>query len=190
MRGVLDGFDGFAIFFVASAIVGGFFVLFRFVLQMAGSAGDLHTDLHPGDLHHADSDLGFKVLSLQGMSAFLLMFGLVGLALYQQSRVGMAVATVGGVAAGLGAVWVVGKLFALAGRLQGSGNIAADAMLGTEGAVYQTIPAGGSGRVTVTVQGRQRECDAQSVDGSALPTGTPVRVVRVTAGIATVERVQ
>jgi membrane protein implicated in regulation of membrane protease activity len=123
------------------------------------------------------------------MAAFLLMFGLVGLALYQQSRAGMAISTIGGVGAGLAAVWVVGKLFALAGRLQASGNLAADAVVGCEGTVYLAIPANGGGRVTVIVQGRQRECDAVSADGVALPTGTPVRVVRINAGVATVEKV-
>lgn len=190
MFGLFSGFDGFAVFFVICAMVGGFFVLLRFVLQMTGGVTDFDTDLHPaGDLHHTDSDVGFKLLSLQGMAAFLLMFGLVGLALYQQSKAGMVFSMFGGIGAGLGAVWIVGKLFALAGRLQSSGNLAADAALGSEGTVYLAIPAGGSGRVTIVVQGRQRECDAVAADGGALPTGTPVRVVRIGAGIATVEKI-
>ena len=180
MTGAFSGFDGFEIFFLLCAVIGGFFVLFRFILQFAGVGTDLDTDGPPTlDAQHADSDIGFKLLSLQGFSAFLLMFGLVGLALYRQSGAGFFISIAGGSAAGLAAVWVVGKLFALALRLQSSGTL--DSGL--------AAPAGGTGQVTVTMSGRQRELSAVAADGGELPTGTPVRVVRSEASILVVERI-
>ena len=52
-----------------------------------------------------------------------------------------------------------------------------------------TIPAGGTGRVTVRVSQRVREMDAIHIAGTELPTGTPVRVVRVDDALAVVEPV-
>jgi membrane protein implicated in regulation of membrane protease activity len=193
MTSFFGGLDGFAIFFLLCALVGGFFVLLRFIVQfVGGDVGDAGIDPQLDvelEVQHADSDLGFKLLSLQGLSAFLLMFGLVGLALYQQSRAGFLLSIVGAVVAGLIAVWVIGRLFALAHRMQSSGtrdNIAA--AVGCSGTVYSRIPAGGSGQVTIAIQGRQREFVAMTVDGSEVPSGTLVRVVRVNAGILVVEK--
>ena len=63
------------------------------------------------DSEHPDSDIGFRMISLQGLSAFFMMFGLVGLALYRQSQVGVIISIVGAVAAGMGSVWVIGITF-------------------------------------------------------------------------------
>lgn len=183
-------FDGFAIFFLLCAIIGGFFVLLRFVMQFfSGDIGidpQLETEV---ELHHADSDLGFKLLSLQGLSAFLLMFGLVGLALYQQSRAGFLLSIAGAVIAGLAAVWVIGRLFSLAIRMQSSGTMDSSAAApGCSGTVYARIPVDGSGQVMITVQGRHREFTAVTADNTEVPSGTPIRVVKVNAGILVVER--
>lgn len=193
MTSFFGGLDGFAIFFLLCALIGGFFVLLRFIVQfVGGEVSDVSIDPQLDvelEVQHADSDLGFKLLSLQGLSAFLLMFGLVGLALYQQSRAGFLLSIVGAVVAGLIAVWVIGRLFALAHRMQSSGsrdNIAAAP--GCSGTVYTRIAAGGNGQVTIAIQGRQREFVAMAVDGSEVPSGTPVRVVRVNAGILVVEK--
>lgn len=193
MTSFFGDFDGFASFFLLCAVVGGFFVLLRFILQFAGGdVGDssIEPQLDPElDVQHADSDLGFKLLSLQGLSAFLLMFGLVGLALYQQSRAGFLLSIVGAVVAGLIAVWVIGRLFAFANSLQSSGTLDnIDAAVGCSGSVYARIVAGGHGQVTIVIQGRQREFTALSADGCELPSGTPVRVVRVNGGILVVEK--
>ena len=49
------------------------------------------------------------------------------------------------------------------------------------------IPAGGTGRVTVKIGQRLREMDAVNAAGTELPTGTPVRVLRVERAIAIVQ---
>jgi len=190
MTAFLNHLDGFAIFFLLCALVGGFFVLLRFILQFAGGDTGIDPQLDTEiEVHHADSDLGFKLLSLQGLSAFLLMFGLVGLALYQQSQAGFIVSIAGAVIAGLAAVWVIGRLFALANSMQSSGTLdSAAAATGCSGTVYVRIPAGGSGQVTVIVKGRQREFTAVASDESELASGTPVRVVKVNAGVLVVEK--
>ena len=183
-------FNGLEMFFLACASVGGFFVLFKLVLQFVG--GDTHSDVdvHSDigiDTDHVDSDIGFRLLSMHGFSAFFMMFGLVGLALYRQSQVGTIVSIVGAVAAGMVSVWVIGKLFQGAARLQSSGTLNTVDAVGSTGTVYLTIPEGGTGRVSLNFQNRMREFDASEKNGAEVPTGTPVRVVQVMANILIVE---
>jgi membrane protein implicated in regulation of membrane protease activity len=183
-------FNGLEMFFLACAIIGGFFVLFKLILQFAGS--DTHTDVGvEGDIgidaHHVDSDLGFRLISMHGLSAFFMMFGLVGLAFYRQSQVGAIISIIGAVAAGMASVWVIGKLFQGAANLQSSGTLKTADTVGSTGTVYLSIPEGGTGRVSLNFQNRLREFNATEKNGSAVPTGTPIRVVHVNANILVVE---
>ncbi len=186
----MSHFNGIELFFLICAVIGGFFVGVKLVLQFFG--GDVETDFDT-DIEidqgggHVDSDVGFKALSLHSLSSFLMMFGLVGLALYRQSQVGFALSVVGGSVAGVVAVWVIGKLFRAAARLQSSGTLPTSMALGSSGSVYLTIPARGSGRVNVSFQNRLREFDAVSADGQAIPTGTAIKVVQVNGNVLVVE---
>ncbi|MBU1169529.1 MAG: NfeD family protein [Proteobacteria bacterium] len=187
-----DSFNGLEMFFIACAVIGGFFVLIRLVLQFAGGGtdGDMGVDGHGSvDAHHADSDLGFKFLSIHGLSTFLMMFGLMGLALYRQSQVGAFFALGGASVAGIAAVWVIGKLFQGAARLQSSGTLETKDAVGSTGTVYLTIPEKGVGRVNISFLGRLREFDAMEINGDVLATGSPVRVVKVNSSILVVEKI-
>jgi membrane protein implicated in regulation of membrane protease activity len=151
---------------------------------------DIGTHLDAGhdiDGHHADSDAGFKLLSIQGITSFLMMFGLVGMALYHQSKVGTLFAMVGALAAGLASVWVMAKLFALVVKLQSSGTIKIDSTVGAQGKVYLMIPENGIGKVLINVRNSLREYDAASHDQKRIETGVPVRVIWVDGNILVVE---
>lgn len=190
MANAFSDFNGLEMFFLACAIIGGFFVFVKFVMQFVG--GDMDTSAGVDgnidiDSSHADSDVGFRLLSLQGLSAFFMMFGLVGLALYRQSQVGTLIAILGAVVAGMVSVWVIGKLFQGAVSLQSSGTLKTADAVGSSGTVYLTIPEGGTGRVSLNFQNRLREFDASEKNGSQVPTGTPVRVVQVKANVLVVE---
>ena len=180
--------NGLEIFFLLCAVFGGLFVVIRLILQFIGFDHDTG-DGHGLDSHHSDSDIGFKILSVHGITSFFMMFGLVGLALYRQSHFGTLVSMVGGVAAGLGSVWCIGKLFAMVTKLQSSGTITTDSTVGCQGKVYLTIPAGGTGRVLVKVKNSLREYDATSSDTKKIESDTPIRVVWVDGGILVVERI-
>lgn len=183
-------FNGLEMFFLACAIIGGFFVIVKLILQFVGGDSDTSIDVHSDiniDTEHADSDVGFRLLSLHGLSAFFMMFGLVGLALFRQSQMGVFVATVGAVAAGMVSVWVIGKLFLGAAALQSSGTLKTADAVGSIGTVYLNIPANGTGRINLNFRNRLREFDASEKNGNEVPTGTPVRVVQVKANILVVE---
>ena len=185
--------DAVGVFFLICAVVGGIFVLIRFVLMLIGLdhgvAGDISHGAHDFDGHHADSDVGFKLLSLQGITSFLLMFGLVGLALYNQSKAGIIISMTGAVAAGLVSVWIIAKMFSMVIKLQCSGTISIDSTVSAQGKVYLTIPENGSGRVLINVCNSLREYDAVTQDNKDLVTGVPIRVVWVDGNVLVVEAI-
>ena len=165
--------------FLACAALGGGAFLVRTLMQLIGAGAD-HGDA--AGVHHADGDAGFRVLSFQGLAAFLMMFGLVGLALVRQSGVAAALALILAALAGVATVWVIARLFAFMGRLQSSGTINMWSAVGQEGSVYLTLPRGGLGKVEVVVQGRLGVFDARAEDGAELPTGSRISVVSVESG--------
>lgn len=187
MANAFSNLNGFEIFFLLCAIVGGFFVLARLIMQFVGAGVDVDADVDI-DAHHVDSDVGFKLLSMHSLTSFLMMFGLVGFALYRQSGVGFVGSIAGACIAGLAAVWIIGRLFALFSRMQSSGTLKTEQAIGSSGTIYMKIPAGGTGRVTINFQNRLREFDAVASDSAELPTGTPVRVVQVKSNVLVVEK--
>ncbi|MFH0910356.1 MAG: hypothetical protein V1918_02445 [Planctomycetota bacterium] len=200
MGGWLTSFSVMEKIFFFSALAGGILFLVRLVLMFlgadhgdvdagaadAGSVGDLDSggDFdHGGAVDHgADSDLSFKLLSFQGLTAFFMMFGLVGLALTRESGVGQTLAFLGAGAAGLAAMYGVAKFFSALLGLQSSGTIDMKNALGAEGKVYLTIPAGGTGKVELVVQDHLKIFDAVADANEPIKTGERVRVERLVAG--------
>lgn len=190
MQGASAGLTGIDLVFVVCAAFGALLFVVRFVAQLLGvhGGGDAEIDVGNADVVHADADVSFKLLSLQGLTAFFVMFGLVGLALSRGSGVHEALAFAGAAAAGLGTTWLIGKIFALTARLQSSGTIDNSRAIGGVGSVYLTIPAAGTGKVQVTFAGRQREFDAVAADHEEIRTGTRIRVLSATGSTLVVEK--
>ncbi len=186
-------YSGIEIFFLICAFAGGFFVIMKFIMQFMGMGGDgsdsVDLDSHNIDTHHSDSDAGFHVLSLHGISSFFMMFGLVGLAMHRQSSMGVIISLLGAVIAGCASVWGIGKMFKLANKMKSSGTISIENTVGAQGKVYMRIPEKSSGRVLVTVNNSLREYDATSNDSKAIDTGTPIRVVWVDGNVLVVEKI-
>lgn len=186
-------YNGVELFFLCCAIIGGIFVLLRVIMLLIGLDhgvdGDIGGGTHDFDGPHSDSDVGFKLLSLQGITSFLMMFGLVGMALYNQSNMGIFISMSGAIAAGLGSVWIIAKMFSLVIKMQSSGTIPIDSTVGAQGKVYLTIPQNGSGRVLINVRNSLREYDAISQDNQKIDTGVPIRVVWVDGNVLVVETI-
>ena len=188
------------IFFLICAVIGGFFVVIKFIMLFLGFDHDTSQDFSMGghdidvgghdiDAQHSDSDAGFHALSLHGITSFLLMFGLVGLAMYRQSSFGIFMSMIGAVLAGCISVWIIGKLFFMFSKMKSSGTISIDSTVGVQGKVYMRIPENGTGRVLVSVRNSLREYDASAHDGKAIETGAPIRVVWVDGNVLVVERI-
>ena len=164
------------------AILGAVLFILRVVLMLFG--GDADADVGDvgdvGDLADGvDSDASFRFLSVQGFSAFILIFGLAGLTLSVQFGVAPLWSLTGATAAGGFTMWVVGLLFLFMQRMQSSGNVRMANAVGQVGKVYLHIPAGGLGKIEVVVQGRLMVADAMAKGEVNIPTGAQVKVVGV-----------
>ncbi|MBM3132374.1 MAG: hypothetical protein FJZ95_05010 [Chloroflexi bacterium] len=185
--------SGLEIFFVVCAAVGGIFVLIRIILQLIGLDHDVDTDFDSayGDvdsIDHVETDKSFSFLSLLGLFSFLMMFGLIGLAVSRQTEVDTVVVIALSVLAGLAAMFLIAYLFRVARKLQSVGTLDVNRAVGCEGTVYLTIPKGGTGRVTVNMNNRLMELDAESSDSEEIKTGQGVKVVQVRHNVLVVEK--
>ena len=117
---------------------------------------------------HVDSDGGFQALTIQGISSFFTMFGVVGFTLYHNAALGMVLALAGALARRRRSrCGSSSKIFRSMLRLQSSGTVSLFAAVGSEGSVYLTVGKDG-GRVQINFANRLREFEAVSADGSTL----------------------
>jgi hypothetical protein len=195
-------FTGLDKLFVFCAVAGAVVFISRVILQLIGHHGDAgdvggadgHFDVGHDVAHDAgggDSDASFKLITFHGVAAFFLMFGLVGLALSRQTKVQEIWAILGALLAGEGALFVIGKIYQVMGRLQSSGTLDLRNAIGQEGTVYLRITPGGTGKTQVCVQEHLKVLDAVTRGAEELRTGDRVRVVDLTGGnILVVEKVK
>lgn len=188
---IFGAMNGLEQFYTLCAIFGGLFFVIRLGLQFLGGDHDFD-DPGRADLHAdgRDADLSFKVLSFQSLTAFFMLFGLVGLALYRQSKVGPLWSIAGALAAGIATVWVIGQVFSFMKGLQSSGTMNVQNAVGQEGTVYLTIGPGGTGKARITIQDHLRVFDAVTDKNEEIVTGERIKVVRVAAGsVLVVEKI-
>jgi hypothetical protein len=169
-------------FFLYSAIAGGALFIVQLALSALG-AGDADLDFgghaEYGEITgHTSADTSFKLLSLQSLTAFFAMFGLVGLALHDESHVGPQLSVLGALLGGSFTTWLIARIFRAARGLEGSGTLNLQKAIGLTGTVYLGIAPGKPGKVTLTLTNRLLTLDAVSEE-QTLETGSEVRVVRV-----------
>lgn len=182
------GLSVIEVIYWASTIIGGtLFILRLGMMLFGGGLGDdgLDTVVDAGDVDvagdHADADVSFKLLSVQGLTSFFMMFGLVGLALLR-AGLHVLITILGGAVAGLVTVAVTGLIFSQMKRLQTEGTIRIQNTVGSEGTVYLTIPRNGTGQVQIIAQGSLKIFDAVSSNRNQIATGEKVRVKGVAGG--------
>ncbi len=188
--------SGLEMLFVGCAILGGVLFFIRLVLMVIGGdaeAGGYVDAAGDVDAGAGSSDTSFQILSLQGLTGFFMMFGLIGLAVIRAMSKGAAgniVSIAAGLVAGLFAVWVITKLFSMMKDLQSSGTLDLANAVGQEGSVYLTISAEGRGKVQIAIQGRLQEFEAVSEQKVDIKTGERIRVLKVVSGnVMSVEKV-
>ena len=135
-----------------------------------------------------DTDFSFRFLSIQGVSSFIMMFGIVGLAIARQSPYAI-LSLSGAIGSGVFTVWVVSLIFKWMGKLQHDGTMKVENAVEQVGTIYLTIKAGEgeTGKVSVTVQGALRTLDAVSNTQTEIKTGTKVKVVSTRGTLLVVE---
>jgi membrane protein implicated in regulation of membrane protease activity len=174
--------------YLLCAVVGGSVFVIKTLLMVIGGQADVHDlDVH-GDVH-LDTDVSFHLLTIQGIIGFVMMFGLVGLFLSVGLHFPALLSLPGAIAAGFAAMWATARMMTWMKGLQSSGNIEEKNLIGQEGEVYLTIPAGGVGKVHVTVQNRLMEYDAEANDDKEIKTGEQIRVVFMKGNNLIVEKI-
>lgn len=179
--------------YLMCAILGGAFFVLRTILMLSGigdADSDTDTDFDHDTSHvedidqgdHGDHDAGLRLLTLQGLTAFIMMFGATGFAFSRGSFLSNIMTFIVGAAVGLFAMWLVAKGFALMRSMQSTGTMRISDAIGEEGTVYLTIPAEGIGKIQVVVSGRLTVMDAVSQDKVQLKTGARVCVSEITSG--------
>ncbi len=163
--------------FVLCAVVGSSLFVIRTAMMLIGADLDHDVDFDHDIGAHADTDIDFKLLTIQGIMGFLMMFGLVGLMLKRGFMLHYFIAIIGATIAGSFTLWATAKAMSWMKDLESSGNIDEKNCIGKEGEVYLTIPKGGVGKIHVIVQKRLVEYDAESNDDEDVKTGTQIRVV-------------
>jgi membrane protein implicated in regulation of membrane protease activity len=174
--------------FWASTVIGGVLFLLRLIFFAVGGDfgdqpdGDIDIDVEGDlDLSGGESDTSFRVLSLQSLTAFFMMFGLSGLTL-NSTGIHEAWAILGSLAVGILTGYIISLLFSVMRRFQSEGTLRIENAVGQTGQVYLRIPATGSGQVRVSVQGRLKIFDAVSAQKDEIRTGESVTVVDVAGG--------
>lgn len=143
-------------------------------LQFFGTDTDTDIGLEAGD-----SALSFKFFSFQGLTSFLMMFGLVSLSLSHEFGLGTLGASLGGGAVGCFTAFLLKKVFGIFGRLRSSGTLDLNNAIYEEGDVYLTIAQGKVGKVSIPIQGRLKVLDAIAEGREELKTGQKIKVIEV-----------
>ena len=184
----MAGLPFIEIIYWASTIIGGTLFILRLGLMLIGGGigdGEFDSPIDAGDVDtigdHADADISFKLLSVQGLTSFFMMFGLVGLAILR-ANLHVIISITGGTLAGFVTVAITGLVFTQMKRLQTEGTIDINNSIGSDGSVYLTIPKNDTGKVQIIVQGSLKIFDAISSNKKQISTGEKVRVVGVASG--------
>ena len=168
--------------YLCCAIVGGGVFVLRSLMMLIGMGGDgeIHDGDSGGDISDSDGSPvhDFKLVSIHGITAFLLMLGLVGFLMSRDGKSAPWLVAAIAIAIGTATMFVLAKLFQTSRKLQSDGTIYPADAVGAEGSVYLTIRAGEIGKIQVTVRGALKIFDARAKDsGAELKTGTAVKVV-------------
>ena len=178
--------------YLGCGLLGASLFIVRMILMLVGAefdsdsgmdmevsdSGDI--DAHDGDTHtDLDTDAGLHLLTVQGLMAFLMMFGFTGYAASTDTAIGAVLVFLISGAMGVFTMWLVAKLVVLMLRLQSSGTTPLTSAIGEEGTVYLRIPANDIGKIQVKVGQALKVMDARSENGEAIQTGTRICVTWV-----------
>jgi len=119
----------------------------------------------------------FKLLSVRSILAFCTLFSWAG-AMYLDQGKETGSALIFAFLWGGAAMGIVAGIFYLMRRLSETGTQRLGSALRRRGVAYLEIPEGGEGQVRVRVSGIVSYVKARGTGGQAIPSGTPVRVVR------------
>jgi membrane protein implicated in regulation of membrane protease activity len=138
------------------------------------------------DPNNFDADTGsdaadvsnVKWLSLQTIAGFLMIFGWTALTCNNQFSLSLLPSMAIAITAGIFAAYIIRALLKLAKKLHSPGtSYRIEDAIGCEAYVYQTIPKGGRGKISISLQNFTHEIDAISHHLEELPSFTQVTII-------------
>ena len=165
------------IIFVSCAVLGGILFFIMMLLMMVGDVLGGVTDAIGLDIDAGGG--AFEILSVQGLSVAVMMFGLTGM--FGLSATGSDVVAVlaGGIGAAAG-MYGMGKMMYGINQLQADGTINYNDAIGQRGQVYSRSKPNETGEIQVPVDGTLKTLLARAQDKSMLiPSGEFIRVVDI-----------
>ncbi len=174
-------FEGQALWFSVPALLGTGIFLLLVIMMLLGTDGGDGFDADAGStLDGSDSASAFELLSIQGVSAFMMGFGWVGIGGLLGADWGAQRSLGVGVLGGVGMVWILGSLLKSVRGLESNGNVSMSDAIGKVGEVYTRVPprGEGQGQIRIVLSKRQRMYNAVSA-GPELTTHDRVIVLQV-----------
>lgn len=158
-------------------------LVIQLIMTIIGLGDDADGDV-PDDIDDdisfddTDGDIGLRVFTIRGLTAFFTLLGWVGLSV---SRTGAnSLLSIGcGVIAGIVAMFLIALFVKYAMKLQDDGTIDYRNALGLSGNVYITIPANRleKGKVNLMLQGHYMELEAVTDEDEDIRFGTEIVVI-------------
>jgi len=169
------------------ALAGSSMCLIQFIINIFGigigdhdscDTRDVPSDtIHDGGQDSADARK-FKWLSMQTITGFLMMFGWTAITCQNEFGLQDSVTIGISLASGTFAALIIRFIFKLAQKLRSSGSVyRIEDAIGKEGYVYQCIPKGGKGKVSMSLQNFTHEIDAISHHYEDLPSFMRVKII-------------
>ena len=179
------GLTDVATLFLVAAVLGGSVLILQLVLSVIGMEMGHDVD-HGGAGGRFRARVAATPTRPTGCSSSpcaasrraIAFFGIAGRSVLALD-LGVVLATLTGVAAGLAAATAVAAAMRQLRNLESDGVVRIEGAVGRSGQVHVRVPAdagAGAGRILLTLQNRLVELPAVSLDGE-LPSGTPVTVV-------------
>ena len=173
----IDAPSTLEVIFIACAVFGSaFFIIMMTLMLLGGIVGGAIDTVFDADFT-LDTDLSFELFNLQGLSAAIMMFGLVGMFAIKSTDTEVIAVFAGGIAA-IASRYAMKVMMQGIYALQTDGTMHTSEAVGVRGTVYSRIKPGETGEVQVPVKGGLRTLAARAKDKDLLiPTGTFIRVV-------------
>lgn len=170
-------------------VVSTVFLIIQIVMLCFSSfGGDVDLD-GDGDID-VDTDAGVTLVSVKSITAFLAVGSWAGLLVCALASEGLQwLSIIVAIIAGAAAWALVVVLMRAVNKLQYSGNLETDKLVGQRATVYVSVPEARSGRgkITLTAQGRYLELDAVT-EGEKIATDQVVEIVSTENECAVVKK--
>jgi hypothetical protein len=159
----------------------GFFLINTFLSFFSGIDSGLdipsHETVHEGV---GSPDAAFQLLSLTSLTGFLMMFGWVGLAAFEQYQLSYPLSLACALVAGTATMYLTASIFAGAKKLASDGSaFDINQTLGKRATVYSRIPEHGKGQIQIAISNLTHEVDALSENSVIIESNTNVEVVKI-----------